>query len=163
MRKVAAFFTGALIALSIPAASAQPGTGPDAQARSVNPYVYMTDAAGDKVLLSTTFWGNDETYDDHALHRFFAVMTQLEKRGFKKNDQASIDWNKKSAHARCAIYLETVIPAGKGKTKTGTRVWCDDSGLGEFTVSPSDDPKHVETVMKRFDLHFAGAKRNAGK
>lgn len=161
MRKVLALLASALLALSISGVSAQPSASPDAQSRSVNPYLYMTDAAGDKVLLSTTFWGNDEAYDDRALHRFFAVMSELEKRGFRKNDRASIDWNKKSAHARCAVYLETVIPGGKGKT--GTRVWCDDSGLGEFTVSPSEDPKHIETVMKRFDLHFAGAKRNAGK
>jgi hypothetical protein len=161
MRKVLALLGGALFALVITGVSAQPRGDAATQERSVNPYVYMTDTAGDKVLLSTTFWGNDEAYDDRSLHRFFAVMAQLEKRGFKKNDQASIDWNKKSAHARCAIYLETVVPGGKGKT--GTRVWCDDSGLGEFTVSPSDAKDHIETVMKRFDLHFAGAKRNAGK
>ena len=162
MRNALVFLGSAILALSMSGVSAQPSSSAAAQSRSVNPYVYMTDAAGDKVLLSTTFWGNDEAYDDRALHRFFAVMSDLEKRGFRKNDQASIDWNKKSAHARCAIYLETIVPGGK-KVETGTRVWCDDSGLGEFTVSPSDDPKHIETVMKRFDLHFAGAKRNAGK
>lgn len=161
MRNALVFLGSAILALSMSGVSAQPSSSAAAQARSVNPYVYMTDAAGDKVLLSTTFWGNDEAYDDRALHRFFAVMSDLEKRGFKKNDQASIDWNKKENVIRCAIYLES-RQAGRGG-KTGTRVWCEGSGLGEFTVSPSDEPKHVDIVMKRFETQYAGAKRNLGK
>ena len=149
------------LALATFVAVAQPSQNADQASRSISPYVYMSDAAGDKVLVSTQFWRNDQEYDVRALRRLYSVMSALEKRGFKKNDQASIDWNKKESVVRCAIYLESLAAGTRGKT--GARVWCEDSGLGEFTVSPSEDPKHVDIVMQRFDTHFAGAKRNVGK
>jgi hypothetical protein len=161
MPKAISFLAGAVLALAAAAATAQPSDSADQASRSINPYVYMSDAHGDKVLVSTTFWRNDQEYDVRSLRRLYAVMSDLEKLGFKKNDQATIDWNKKENVIRCAIYLES-RQAGRGG-KTGTRVWCDQSGLGEFTVSPSDEPKHVDLVMKRFDTQFAGAKRNLGK
>ncbi|MDE2359710.1 MAG: hypothetical protein KGL70_10025 [Betaproteobacteria bacterium] len=161
MRKMISFIAGAALALTAAAATAQPSESADQASRSINPYVYMSDAHGDKVLVSTTFWRNDQEYDVRSLRRLYAVMSNLEKLGFKKNDQASIDWNKKENVIRCAIYLES-RQAGRGG-KTGTRVWCEGSGLGEFTVSPSDEPKHVDIVMKRFETQYAGAKRNLGK
>ncbi|HSQ81902.1 MAG TPA: hypothetical protein VLU54_12360 [Casimicrobiaceae bacterium] len=161
MPKAISFVAGALLALATATAAAQPSGNADEASRSINPYVYMSDAHGNKVLVSTTFWRNDQEYDVRSLRRLYAVMSDLEKLGFKKNDQASIDWNKKESVIRCAIYLES-RQAGRGG-KTGTRVWCDESGLSEFTVSPSDEPKHVDLVMKRFDTQYAGAKRNLTK
>ncbi len=161
MRKMISFLAGALLALTSAAATAQPSESADQASQSINPYVYMSDAHGNKVLVSTTFWRNDQEYDVRSLRRLYAVMSDLEKLGFKKNNQVSIDWNKKENVIRCAIYLES-RQAGRGG-KTGARVWCDGSGLGEFTVSPSDDPKHVDIVMKRFETQYAGAKRNVGK
>ncbi|MGC1817727.1 MAG: hypothetical protein WA900_08735 [Casimicrobiaceae bacterium] len=161
MRKVISFIAGALLALTAATAAAQPSESADQASRSINPYVYMSDAHGNKVLVSTTFWRNDQEYDVRSMRRLYAVMSDLEKLGFKKNDQVSIDWNKKENVIRCAIYLESRQAGRSGKT--GTRVWCDESGLGEFTVSPSDEPKHVDIVMKRFETQYAGAKRNLGK
>lgn len=161
MPKFMGFLAAAALALAASAASAQPVGGSGDASQSINPYVYMSDAHGDKVLVSTSFWRSDEEYDVGSLRRLYAVMSQLEKRGFRKNDQVSIDWNRKENVIRCAIYLESK-QAGRGG-KTGARVWCADSGLGEFAVNPSDDPKHVETVMKRFDTQYAGAKRNLAK
>ncbi len=161
MPRAISFIAGAMLALTATAAAAQPSDSADQAARSINPYVYMSDAHGDKVLVSTTFWRNDQEYDVRSLRRLYAVMSALEKQGFKKNDQVSIDWNKKENVIRCAIYLES-RQAGRGG-KTGTRVWCDESGLGEFAVNPSDEPKHVDLVMQRFATQYAGAKRNLGK
>lgn len=161
MRKVISLIAGALLALTAATAAAQPSESADQASRSINPYVYMSDAHGNKVLVSTTFWRNDQEYDVRSMRRLYAVMSDLEKLGFKKNDQVSIDWNKKENVIRCAIYLESRQAGRSGKT--GTRVWCDESGLGEFAVSPSDEPKHVDIVMKRFETQYAGAKRNLGK
>lgn len=161
MRKMISFIASALLVLTATAATAQPSESADQASQSISPYVYMSDAHGNKVLVSTTFWRNDQEYDVRSLRRLYAVMSDLEKLGFKKNDQVSIDWNKKENVIRCAIYLES-RQAGRGG-KTGTRVWCEGSGLGEFTVSPSDEPKHVDIVMKRFETQYAGAKRNLGK
>jgi hypothetical protein len=161
MSRILSPVAGAVAALAAAAALAQPAPKTDQATGAVNPYVYMSNAKGDKVLVDTRLWRADMEYDVRALRRFMAVIATLEKMGFKINEQISIDWNKKADYVRCAIYLESKQAGRQGRT--GARTFCDESGLGEFTVFPSDDPKHVETVMKRFDTHYAGAKRRLGK
>ena len=98
---------------------------PEQVSRSVSSYLYLRDAEGNRVLLSTQFWRNDPKYDDRALHRFFDVLTGLEKRGFHKDEKAVIDnWEKPEAIARCYIYMED-LQAGsraKGGIVTGSRL-----------------------------------------
>jgi hypothetical protein len=92
-------------------AAAQPTNSAEQQERAVSPYLYLTDSAGNKVLLSTQFWRNDPKYDDRAFHRFLDVMAALEKRGFRRNDKAVIDWDKPEPVVRCYIYLEVLQAA----------------------------------------------------
>ena len=150
------------ISVSLSSASAQPRNAPEQSTRAVSPYLYLMDSEGNKVLVSTQFWRNDQKYDDRTLHRFLDVMTGLEKRGFRKDDKAVIDdWDKPEPIARCYIYMED-LQAGK-KTKstmvTGSRVWCTDNGASEHEISPSDNPKHVDQVLRYFDIYLARAKK----
>lgn len=145
---------------------AQPTGAADEANRAVNVYLYMMDAAGHKALVSTQLWRNDVKYDERVVQRFLEVLAGLEKRGFRKNDKATItSWDKPDTVARCYVYLED-LQAGK-KTKTsvtsGARVWCSDSGISESEINPSDQPKHAEQVLSRFDGFLAKAKQNLKK
>ncbi|MGH8851429.1 MAG: hypothetical protein ACREYD_10575 [Casimicrobiaceae bacterium] len=145
---------------------AQPTNAPEQQQRTVNPYLYLMDSSGNKILLSTQFWRNDPKYDDRAFHRFLDVMAALEKRGFHKNEKAVIaDWDKPEPFARCYIYLEDLQAARKtkGGLVSGSRLWCSDNGASEHEVRQSDTPKHVDDVMKSFDEYFARAKAKLHK
>jgi hypothetical protein len=146
-------------------AAAQPANTAEQEERTVGPYLYLTDSSGNKVLLSTQFWRNDPKYDDRAFHRFLDVMAALEKRGFRKNDKAVIDWDKPEPVVRCYIYLEDLQTArkAKGAIVSDSRLWCADNGASEHEVKPSDTPKHVDEVMKYFDEYFARAKAKVHK
>ncbi len=148
------------------AASAQPTAAPDQQEKTVNPYLYLVDSNGNKVLLSTQFWRNDPKYDDRAFHRFLEVMTALEKRGFHKDEKAVIEnWDKPEPVVRCYIYMEDLQSAkkAKGAVVSDSRLWCADNGASEHEVRPSDTAKHVDEVMKYFDEYFARAKARVHK
>ena len=148
------------------AASAQPTTAAGEQEKTVSPYLYLVNAKGDKVLLSTQFWRNDPKYDDRAFHRFLDVMTALEKRGFHKDDKAVIEnWDKPEPVVRCYIYLEDLQAArkSKGAVVSDSRLWCADNGASEHEVRPSDTSKHVDEVMKVFDEYFARAESRVHK
>jgi hypothetical protein len=118
------------------------------------------------VLLATQFWRNDPRYDDRAFHRFLDVMTGLEKRGFRKSDQATIEnWDKPAPFARCYIYMED-LQAGrgvKGAVVSGSRVWCADNGASEMDINSSDSPKQVDQVLQHFDAYLDRAKKNLHK
>ncbi|HEY2864586.1 MAG TPA: hypothetical protein VGK37_13290 [Casimicrobiaceae bacterium] len=144
----------------------QPTTDADQQEKTVSPYLYMVDSSGNKLLLSTQFWRNDPKYDDRAFHRFLDVMAALEKRGFHKNDKVVIDnWDRPEPVVRCYIYLEDLQAAKKtkGPIVSGSRLWCSDNGASEHEVARSDNPKHVEQVLKYFDEYFARAKAKVRK
>lgn len=152
---------GLMIAMSA-GALAQPSTNPAQANKSIASYVYLVNAEGDKILVTTQFWRNDPRYDERVLHRFSDVLGALEKRGFTRNEKVTIDsWDKPEPFVRCFIYLEDVQAGGaKGKASpvTGTRLWCSDNGASELELKASDSPKHVDEVMKRFDTYFARAK-----
>jgi hypothetical protein len=147
-------------------ASAQPVNTPEQAGKSVGTYLYLMDSGNNKVLLSTTFWRNDPKYDDRAFHRFLDVLAGLEKRGFRKNDKAAIDnWEKPEPWARCYIYLEDLQTAkgGKGGITSNARIWCSDNGISESDVANSDNPKHADLVLQKFDAYLARAKKNLNK
>jgi hypothetical protein len=127
----------------------------------------MIDSEGNKVLLATNFWRNDAKYDERALGRFGDVMSGLEKRGFRKSADATIDsWDRPEPVVRCYIYMEDLQSAGSGrggKLVTGSRVWCSDNGASERDIRGSDNPKHVAEVLKYFDVYFKRAKANLQK
>src|SRR5664279_657523 len=108
-------------------AAAQSASTPEPSARTVSPYLYLSDSQDNKILLSTQFLRKDPKYDDRAFHRFLDVLTGLEKRGFHRDDKAVIDnWDKPEPTVRCYVYLEDA-QAGrttKAGTVTGSRVWC---------------------------------------
>ncbi len=152
-----------LIAFSIGPAAAQkkPVAAPApaaAQAERPAPlYFYLTDAAGNRLLLQTQFSLNNQDADIRVLRRFYAVLAGLEQKGFRRNDKVSIsDWDKKEKFAKCYIYLEDE-ESGKGKG-TGARVWCSESGISEVAVSPSEDAKHADKVLERFGFFLAKAR-----
>src|SRR5689334_16633403 len=124
------FRTAILLLATAGAVGAQPLSSQPAD-RSIPAYVYLMNTAGDKVVVSTQFWRNDPKYDDRAFHRFLDVVAALEKRGFRKNDNAGIDsWDKPEPYVRCYIYLED-RQAGrttKAGMTSGTRLWCTDNG-----------------------------------
>lgn len=156
----------ALIAVAVPAALAQPTSDPDQVNRAVNPYVYLMDGGGHKVLVSTQFWRNDAKYDERAFHRFLDALAQLDKRGFKKSEKAVIDsWDKPQPFARCYIYLEDLQAGRATKTSVtaGARVWCSSAGISEIEIRTSDTPKHTAEVMQKFDLMLDKAKKALGK
>lgn len=142
---------------------AQPAGTDDIAQRTISPYLYLVDADGNKVLLASNFWRRDARYDERALTRMSEVMAGLEKRGFHKDEKATIDsWDKPEADVRCYIYMEDLQSGrkSKGKPVTGTRVWCTDNGASEHDVGNSDSPKHVAQVLRYFDLYFKRAKAN---
>lgn len=155
---------GVLLALgTAPSAWAQPAGTSDIAQRTISPYLYLMDADGNKVLLASNFWRHDARYDERALTRMSDVMAGLEKRGFHKDEKATIDsWDKPEADVRCYIYMEDLQSGrrSKGKPVTGTRVWCSDNGASEHEVAKSDDPKHVAQVLRYFDLYFKRARAN---
>ena len=142
--------------LAAGAALAQYKDAPDQAARKLNPYVYMRDAAGDKVFLETQFWRNDPAYDQKALTRVSEVMSGLEKRGFKGDVNAANGWDKPEKVVRCRINMEVVNKRWRGKT--GTIVNCENTGISEAEVAGSEDPKHVQDVLEAFDRQFKLAK-----
>jgi hypothetical protein len=145
-------------------AGAQPAGKPDDLERAINPYVYVMDGKGNKVLVSTQFWRNDQKYDDRAFHRFIDVLAQLEKRGFRKNEKATIEtWDKPQPFSRCYIYLEDMQNARGAKPTSGARVWCTETGISEIDVRNSDNPKHVAEVMQRFDMMLDKSKKALAK
>jgi hypothetical protein len=146
----------ALLALAAATASAQYKDTPDQQSRKLNPYVYMKDAAGDKVFLETQFWRNDPAYDQRALTRVSDVMSGLEKRGFKGDTSAANGWDKPEKVVRCRINMEVVNKRWRGKT--GAIVDCENTGISEAEVPGSDEPKHVDKVLEAFDRQFKLAK-----
>ena len=130
--------------------------------RSVSVYQYYTDADANKVLLQTQFSLANFDADTRVLRRLHEVVAGLNERGFRKNPETSIsDWDKKEAFAKCYLYLDELQPGKKGET--GARIWCAGSGLSEFTVSPSENLKHVDQVLQRFDLFFSKAKQGLKK
>jgi hypothetical protein len=162
------FMTSALL-FAIAASShsfAQPAPNSTQSSRTVPTYLYFTDTAGDKVLLSTQFWRNDPKYDDRAFHRFLEVMSALEKRGFTKNEQATVDsWEKPESFVRCYIYLEDLQAGTKsrGQVTSGSRINCTDNGASERELRGSDSPKHVDQILHAFDEYFERAKKKVHK
>ena len=150
-----------LLALAAAAVSAQPAEGPDQAARKINPYVYMRDAAGDKVFVETQFWRNDPNYDARALRRMSDVMAGLEKDGFKVNPDAANGWDKPEKVVRCRLNMEVVNKRWRGKT--GTIVNCENTGISEAEVVGSEDPKHVKLVLDAFEKQFKLAKEKLSK
>jgi hypothetical protein len=155
MRKPIRFVVG-LLALASITAWAQYKDTPDQSARKLNPYVYMRDGAGDKVFLETQFWRNDPAYDQKALTRISAVMSGLEKRGYKGDVNAAHGWDKPEKVVRCRINMEVVNKRWRGKT--GTIVNCENTGISEAEIAGSEDAKHVEEVLDAFDRQFKLAK-----
>ena len=148
------------------AAVAQPLPDPGSAERAVNPYVYMMDGAGHKVLVSTQVWRNDLKYDDRAFHRFLEVLAALEKKGYKKSEKATIEsWDKPQPFARCYIYLEDLTAGRATKTSVtaGARVWCTSTGISEIEIRPADAPKHVAEVLQKFDMMLDKARKALGK
>lgn len=149
-------------AFATAATHAQPSNSPEQAQRAINPYVYLADKAGNKVLVSTQFWRNDLKYDDRSFHRFLEVLAQLEKRGFHKSDKATIEsWDKPQPFSRCFVYLEDLQSgrSTKSAVTTGTRVWCTETGISEIEIRNSDSAKHVAEIMQRFDMMLDKSKK----
>ena len=161
MSKSLAYATGLTLALVAFAAGAQPVEGPDQAGRKINPYVYLKDGTGDKVFIDSEFWRNDANYDARALRRMSDLMAGLEKLGFKGNPDAANGWDKPEKVVRCRINLEVVNKRWRGKT--GAIVNCENTGISEAEVVPSEDPKHVKLVLDAFDKQFKLAKEKLGK
>jgi len=147
-----------VVALALTSASvlAQPTEGADQSARKLSPYVYMRNAAGDKVFIETNFWRNDPNYDARALKRISDLMSDLEKLGFKGDPNAATGWDKPEKVVRCRINLEVVNKRWRGKT--GAIVACEGTGISEAEVVPSEDPKHVMKVLEAFEKQYKLAK-----
>jgi hypothetical protein len=145
-------------AASVPA---QPTEGADQAAHKINPYVYMRDGAGNKVFLETQFWRNDPNYDARSLRRISDVMAGLEKLGFKGNPDAANGWDKPEKVVRCRINMEVVNKRWRGKT--GAIVNCENTGISEAEVVPSEDAKHVKLVLDAFDKQFKLAKEKLAR
>ena len=161
MPKAMHYAVFASCALVATAAWAQPMDTPDQAARKLNPYVYMRDAAGDKVFLESQFWRNDPAYDQKALTRLSEVMSALEKRGFKGDPNAAQGWDKPEKVVRCRINMEVVNKRWRGKT--GTMVDCENTGISEAEIAGSEEPKHIEKILQDFDRLFKLAKEKLGK
>src|SRR6476646_665126 len=129
-------FAGAVLALCVSAVSAQPTEAPDEAAKKLNPYVYMRDAAGNKVFIESQFWRNDPNYDARSLKRMSDVMAGFEKLGFKGNPDAANGWDKAEKVVRCRINME---------------------------VPCSEDPKHVGLIRDAFNKQFKLAKEKLGR
>ena len=148
-------------ALAATAALAQYKDAPDQAARKLNPYVYMRDAAGDKIFLESQFWRNDPAYDQKSLTRLSEVMSALEKRGFKGDPNAAQGWDKPEKVVRCRINMEVVNKRWRGKT--GAMVDCENTGISEAEIAGSEEPKHVDKVLQDFDRLFKLAKEKQAK
>jgi hypothetical protein len=141
-------------------AAAAPAPAVDAD-RNAPLYFYLVDGAGNRVLLQTQFALNNLEADTRVLRRFYGVLNGLNQKGFRKSDKVTIaDWDKKEKFSKCYIYLEDE-ESGKGKG-TGARVWCSESGISEAAVAPSEDAKHVDRVLERFNF-FLAKSRDAHK
>jgi hypothetical protein len=156
MRKTIRYALCGMCVLAAGAALAQYKDAPDQAARKLNPYVYMRDAAGDKVFLESQFWRNDPAYDQKSLTRLSEVMSALEKRGFKGDPNAAQGWDKPEKVVRCRINMEVVNKRWRGKT--GAIVNCENTGISEAEVAGSEDAKHVKEVLDAFDKQFKLAK-----
>lgn len=154
-------FAGALLALCVSAVSAQPTEAPDEAAKKLTPYVYMRDAAGNKIFIESVFWRNDPNYDARALKRMSDLMTAFEKLGFKGNADAANGWDKAEKVVRCRINLEVVNKRWRGKS--GAIVNCENTGISEMEVAGSEDPKHVSLVLDAFNKQFKLAKEKLGR
>lgn len=152
---------GFLLALTAFQAGAQPADDADKATGSINPYVYMSDGAKNKLYIETHFWRNDPAYDARVLKRMSDVMTELEKLGFKRNNDAGTGWEKPENLVRCRINLESTAKRWRGKT--GTVVGCEGTGISDAEVRPSEDPKHVQLVMDAFGRQFKLAKDKLGR
>jgi hypothetical protein len=152
---------GVVLALTAGAALAQPSEAADEAAKKLTPYVYMRDASGNKVFLESQFWRNDPAYDARALKRMSDVMTALEKLGYKGNPDAANGWDKPEKVVRCRINMEVVNKRWRGKT--GAIVACENTGISDAEVVPSEDPKHVSLVLQAFDKQYKLAKEKQGK
>ena len=152
---------GMTLVLCVFGAFAQPVEGPDAAARSINPYVYMRDGAGNKAFIETQFWRNDPNYDVRALKRISDVMTGLEKLGFKRNPEAANGWDKPEKVVRCRITMEVVNKRWRGKT--GAIVGCEGTGISDAEIVPSEDAKHVNLILDAFDKQFKIAREKLGR
>ena len=152
---------GALLALCASAVSAQPTEAPDEAAKKLTPYVYMRDAAGNKIFIESVFWRNDPNYDARALKRMSDLMTAFEKLGFKGNTDAANGWDKAEKVVRCRINLEVVNKRWRGKS--GAIVNCENTGISEMEVAGSEDPKHVSLVLDAFNKQFKLAKEKLGR
>lgn len=165
-----AFVTSALLAIAAIVApidtAGQPIRSPDPLLKSVSEYVYLVNSKGDKVLLTTQFFRNDLAYDDRAQHRFFEVMSALEKRGFHKDANATIDnWDDPRPFTRCYIYMEDLLAArgGTGPMQSGTRLQCTENGASEYSVRASDSSHHVKEVLNHFDIYLERAQKKVHK
>lgn len=147
-------------------AAAQPIRDPEPTLKSVSVYIYLINAKGDKVLVNTQLWRNDFNYDERALRRFYDVLSALEKRGFHKDDKAVIDnWEDPKPFTRCYIYMEDLQAARRTKSamQSGARLTCTENGASEYSVSASDSPKHVDDILKHFDIYLARAQKKVHK
>jgi hypothetical protein len=161
MSKPIPFAACVLFTLLAAAATAQPIEGPDQAARKINPYVYLRDGGGNKVFIETQFWRNDPNYDARVLRRISDVMAGLEKLGFKGNPDAANGWDKPERVVRCRINMEVVNKRWRGKT--GAIVNCENTGISEAEVVPSEDAKHVKLVLDAFDKQFKLAKEKLAR
>ena len=155
------FVVALVLGLAGARVGAQPTDSPDQAARKLNPYVYMRNAAGDKVFVETQLWRNDANYDARALRRISDVMAGLEKLGFKGNPEAANGWDKPEKVARCRINLEVINKRWRGKT--GAIIGCENTGISDAEVVPSEDAKHVELVLVAFEKQYKLAKEKQGK
>jgi hypothetical protein len=161
-RSIVSLATGVLCTLLSAALSAQPVDTPDQAGRSINPYVYMRDGAGNKVFIETQFWRNDPNYDVRALKRLSDVMAALEKMGYKRSPEAATGWDKPDTkNVRCRIALEVVNKRWRGKT--GAVVGCEAAGISDAEIQPSEDAKHVKLVLDAYEKQFKLAKEKLGK
>lgn len=147
-------------------AVAQPMSTPDQNARALSAYVYMMDGGNNRVLVTTQFWRNDVKYDERVFHRYLDVVSALEKRGFRKDERATIEsWEKPEPYARCYIYLEDLQAGRKAKNAwtSGTRLWCTNNGISELELNGSDNAKHLDQAMAQFDQFLSRAKANLKK
>ncbi|MEO9163395.1 MAG: hypothetical protein ABI349_13525 [Casimicrobiaceae bacterium] len=161
MLKSISYAIGFVLTLAASNVPAQPAEGTDPATHSITPYVYMRDAAGNKVFIETQFWRNDPNYDARALRRISEVMTGLEKLGFKRSAEAANGWDKPEKLVRCRINLEVINKRWRGKT--GAIVGCEGTGISDAEITPSEDAKHVKLVLDAFDKQFKLAREKLGK
>ncbi len=162
MSKAIVVVGGMVLSLALATASAQPAENAEGAKGSINPYVYMRDGAGNKLYIETQFWRNDPAYDARTLKRLSDVMTGLEKLGFKENPAAATGWDKaENGIVRCRINMESTAKRWRGKS--GTIVACENTGISDAEVRPSEDPKHVTLVLEAFSKQFKLAKEKMSR